>query len=72
MAGGCRVVCWFVYILRCSDNFLYIGETKDVATRLARHNEGRASSYTVSRRPVQLVFSEVTGRANMRCRESVS
>ena len=33
----------FVYILRCADNSLYIGETPNVATRLAKHNEGSAS-----------------------------
>jgi putative endonuclease len=50
---------WFVYILRCSDDSLYIGETNDVVARLSRHNDGRASSFTASRRPVHLVFTEV-------------
>ena len=49
---------WFVYILRCSDDSLYIGETNDVAARVTRHNDGRASSFTACRRPVQLVFTE--------------
>jgi predicted GIY-YIG superfamily endonuclease len=50
---------WFVYILRCADNSLYIGETDDVAARLARHNDGRGSSFTAKRRPVRVVFAEV-------------
>ena len=49
---------WFVYILRCSDDCLYIGETNDVGARLARHNEGRASRFTASRRPVAIVLVE--------------
>jgi predicted GIY-YIG superfamily endonuclease len=49
---------WYVYILRCSDNSLYIGETDDVAARLSRHNDGRGASFTAKRRPVRLVFTE--------------
>jgi predicted GIY-YIG superfamily endonuclease len=49
---------WFVYILRCADNSLYIGETTDLAFRVAKHNDGNASSFTHSRRPVALVYSE--------------
>ena len=49
---------WFVYILRCADGSLYIGETKDVARRLAKHSEGNASAFTATRRPVALVYSE--------------
>ena len=48
---------WFVYILRCADNSIYIGETNDLALRVLRHNEGRASSFTVTR-PVVLAYSE--------------
>ncbi len=48
----------FVYILRCADNSLYIGETPNVASRLAKHNEGSASRFTARRRPVSLVFAE--------------
>lgn len=36
---------WFVYILRCSDDSLYIGETNNVANRLAKHNDGTAATY---------------------------
>ncbi len=61
---------WFVYILRCSDNSLYIGETNDVTARLSRHNEGRGSSFTASRRPVHLVFVEAhASRENALVRE---
>jgi putative endonuclease len=53
-----RRLVWFVYILRCSDDSLYIGETDDVPGRMARHNDGRGSSFTASRLPVRLVLTE--------------
>jgi predicted GIY-YIG superfamily endonuclease len=49
---------WYVYILRCADDSLYIGETNDIDGRVARHNEGRASNYTRTRRPVTLTYTE--------------
>jgi putative endonuclease len=52
-AGG-----WFVYILRCADGTFYTGITRDVGRRCRRHNEGTASRYTRSRRPVRLVYQE--------------
>jgi hypothetical protein len=36
------VVVRIVYILRCSDKSLYIGETNDISSRVAKHNEGPA------------------------------
>lgn len=54
---GIVVDMWFVYVLRCSDNFLYIGETNDVSQRLAKHNES-GCRFTAGRRPVQLALSE--------------
>jgi predicted GIY-YIG superfamily endonuclease len=49
---------WFVYILRCADGSLYTGITKDVKRRCQQHNDGTASRYTRSRRPVRLVYHE--------------
>jgi predicted GIY-YIG superfamily endonuclease len=61
---------WFVYILRCSDDSLYIGETDDVAARVSRHNDGRGSSFTATRRPVRLAFAEGhESRRSARARE---
>lgn len=45
-----------VYILRCADGSLYTGWTIDLERRLECHSTGRASRYTASRRPVELVF----------------
>jgi len=48
----------FVYILRCADKSLYIGETQDITDRVAKHNAGRACPHTAKRRPVELVYTE--------------
>ena len=48
----------WVYILRCADASLYVGHTDDLDARERTHNEGRGGSYTASRRPVQVVYSE--------------
>jgi putative endonuclease len=51
---------WIVYILRCSDNSLYTGITRDLDRRLDEHNNSNrlASAYTRARRPVSLVYQE--------------
>jgi putative endonuclease len=46
---------FYVYVLRCSDGTLYTGYTVDVAERVKKHNDGTASKYTRSRRPVARV-----------------
>ena len=46
---------WEVYLVRCADNSLYCGITKDVKTRIALHNAGKGSKYTKARRPIELV-----------------
>jgi predicted GIY-YIG superfamily endonuclease len=48
----------WVYILRCADACLYVGETCDLAARLSKHRDGSASRFTAKRRPVTLVYSE--------------
>lgn len=51
---------WFVYIVRCADDSLYTGITKNIIRRLDEHNNGNrtASAYTRARRPVALVYQE--------------
>jgi len=48
----------FVYILRCADGSIYVGQTHDVERRIAKHNEGMAAAFTARRRPVQVVYRE--------------
>ena len=45
-----------VYILRCRDGLFYTGATTDLARWLEQHGAGRASRYTRSRLPVELVW----------------
>jgi putative endonuclease len=45
-----------VYLLRCRDGSLYCGWTTNIQRRLAMHAAGRASRYTASRLPVELVL----------------
>jgi putative endonuclease len=54
----------WVYMLRCRDGSLYTGWTTDVDRRLERHRAGKASRYTASRLPVELVLElPMTGRS---------
>jgi putative endonuclease len=46
-----------VYLLRCRDGTLYTGWTNDLARRLRAHHAGKASRYTRSRLPVELVLA---------------
>jgi putative endonuclease len=48
----------YVYILRCADNTLYTGSTKDLQRRVNTHNSGKGAKYTRTRRPVALVYFE--------------
>lgn len=52
---------WSLYILRCCDGSFYTGVTTDLDRRLRMHQEGKASRYTRTRRPVALVYREECG-----------
>lgn len=45
----------YTYLLRCSDNTIYTGHTRDIDERIKRHNKGE-NSYTRLRLPVELIF----------------
>lgn len=61
-----------LYLLRCHDGSFYTGMTNDLARRLNQHQDGRASRYTRSRRPVKIVYSELcASRSHALKRESV-
>ena len=49
---------YYVYMLPCSDGSYYVGHTNDLEHRLAAHERGAIEGYTLSRRPVELVFSD--------------
>jgi putative endonuclease len=47
-------------MVRCSDDSLYTGITKDIKKRIKEHNSGNkpGAKYTRSRGPVTLVYTE--------------
>lgn len=50
---------YFVYILQCADDTLYVGITTDLKRRIEEHNhDKKAARYTRGRRPVKVVYSE--------------
>jgi len=49
---------WYVYIIECSDNTLYVGVTLDIERRLKEHNSGKGGRYTRVRMPVNLIYNE--------------
>jgi len=59
----------WVYILRCADGSLYVGQTDELQARLVKHNDGSASAFTAERRPVDLVYSEIPDRISALGRE---
>lgn len=46
---------WCVYVLRCSNNYFYIGMTNRLGKRLEEHERGRGSKFVRSWRPFELV-----------------
>lgn len=46
---------WCVYVLRCSNDYFYIGMTNDLERRLKEHERGRGSTFVRSRRPFELI-----------------
>jgi putative endonuclease len=67
-SGGAAIppkVAAFVYLLRCSDGTLYCGWSTDPERRLRQHRAGRASRYTRTRLPVELVYTrELASRSD--------
>lgn len=51
---------YYVYILTCADDTLYVGSTNNVEKRLIQHNTAKTGAhYTKIRRPVTLAYSEI-------------
>jgi predicted GIY-YIG superfamily endonuclease len=49
---------FWVYILRCADGSYYTGHTDNLEQRIGQHRAGEYDSYTATRRPVELVWSQ--------------
>jgi len=52
---------WSLYILKCRDGSFYTGITNDLERRLKMHQAGKASRYTRTRGPVEMLYSETCG-----------
>ena len=46
---------YFVYIIRCNDNTLYTGITRNLRKRLKEHNFGQVP-FTKNRKPLRLSY----------------
>ncbi|MFH1864171.1 MAG: GIY-YIG nuclease family protein [bacterium] len=51
---------FYFYIVRCSDNSLYCGQTNNLKRRVHEHNfdRSRSAKYLRAKKPVKLVYSE--------------
>lgn len=49
---------FFLYILRCSGNSLYVGVTASLKERFIEHNSGTGSKFTKDNRPQEIVYIE--------------
>ena len=59
--GGKNPGKWSLYILKCSDGSFYTGITNDLERRFKMHQAGKASRYTRSHGPVEMLYSEKCG-----------
>lgn len=49
---------WWLYVLLCEGDKLYVGIARDVDARLAVHCSGRGAFYTRLNRPVRILARE--------------
>ena len=49
---------FYFYILKCKDDTLYCGSTKDLKDREAKHNNGTGSKYVRAHGGGRIVYSE--------------
>ena len=50
---------YFVYVIRCSDDSFYIGQTQNVESRYRLHQQGRGGQHTKKFSPQELIHYEV-------------
>ena len=49
---------WFTYIIKCKGNTFYTGATNDLNRRFQAHKQGKGGKYTLSHKPLKVVFFE--------------
>ena len=57
---GVNIDMYYFYIVRCSDNSLYSGQTNNLQKRIKEHNSNgsRSAKYLRAKKPVKLVYFE--------------
>lgn len=50
---------WWVYVLLCERDWLYIGIAKDVEARFMMHQKGRGAVFTKINKPLQILAREI-------------
>jgi len=53
-----KIMSFWVYILRCSDNSYYTGHTDNLEKRISEHQNGQYAGYTAKRLPIELLFCQ--------------
>ena len=48
---------YYIYVLKCANNDLYIGYSKDLKSRIKKHFQGKIKS-TKSKMPLKLIYYE--------------
>lgn len=48
----------YVYLLRCANGTIYVGQTHNLAARLVRHCSGTGARHTAGIKPVELIYQE--------------
>ncbi|MDD2766524.1 MAG: GIY-YIG nuclease family protein [Candidatus Moranbacteria bacterium] len=65
-----KKICYYLYILKCSDDTFYTGITTDLIRRVDEHNSSTlGAKYTRSRRPVKLIFSHIFSDRSLASKE---
>jgi putative endonuclease len=48
----------YVYLLRCQNGTIYVGQTHDIKKRLQRHTSGTGARHTSQIIPMKLIYTE--------------
>ena len=49
---------FWVYLLRCADQSIYVGHTDDIERRLAQHASGECGGFTSTRLPIEPLWAQ--------------
>jgi putative endonuclease len=49
---------WWLYLLLCSDGRTYVGITKDIEARFAKHASGKGARFTRANKPIKVLGAQ--------------